>query len=194
MSSGNPATRKHILEETWRLMVERHGQGVRVDDIARASKVSRQAVYLYFGTRADLLIATVRYVDEALELEKRLEKVYSSTSGIEILDGVVEFWGNYIPRIYGLAKALLAVYDTDKDAAAAWNDRMAALREGCDHAIQCLVREGSLAAGWESTEAASMMWSLLAISVWENLTIHQGWSNEQYIHRMQEVMHRTFGV
>ncbi len=88
----------------------------------------------------------------------------------------------------------MAVYDTDKDAAAAWNDHLAALREGCDHAIQCLVREGSLAAGWEPAETTSMMWSMLAISVWENLTIHQGWSNEQYVRQMQEVMRRTFVV
>jgi len=71
----------------------------------------------------------VRYVDEALELKTRLERVCTATTGIEIPDGVVEFWGNYIPRIYGLAKALPAVYEADNDAAAAWDDRMMVLYE-----------------------------------------------------------------
>jgi AcrR family transcriptional regulator len=194
MSSGNPETRKHILEVAWHLMVEGQGQAISVDDIARMAKVSRQAIYLHFGTRANLLIATVRYVDEIIQLDERLAKVCAGTRGVEILEGMVEFWGNYIPEIYGLAKALLAVYDTDKDAAAAWNDRMAALRRGCHIAILLLQQEGNLSGGWELEQAASMMWSLLAISVWENLTIHQGWSNEQYVRQMQEVMRRTFVV
>jgi AcrR family transcriptional regulator len=192
MSSGNPVTRKRILVAAWRLMVERHGQGVWIEDIARAAKISRQAVYLYFGSRAELLIATVRYVDEVKELDKRLEKVYSATRAGEILDGLIEFWGNYIPEIYGLAKALLAVYDSDRDAAAAWDDRMAALREGCRNTVQCLQREGALASEWTPDEATSWMWAMLSIAVWEDLTIHQGLSPEKYTQQMQSVMRRTF--
>jgi AcrR family transcriptional regulator len=192
MSSGNPETRKRILAATWRLMEKKHGQGVWIGDIAKAAKVSRQAVYLHFGSRADLLIATVRYVDEVLGVDERLKKARSSTAGTDITDAVVEFWGNYIPEIHGLAKAFQAVYDTDRDAAAAWDDRMAVLQEGCRTAVECLEREGSLAPGWVPDEAASLMWAMLAVAVWENLTVLRGWSTDQYIRRMQAVMKRTF--
>jgi AcrR family transcriptional regulator len=192
MSSGNPETRKRILEATWRLMEKKHGQGVWIEDIAKAAKVSRQAIYLHFGSRADLLIATVRHVDEVMGVDGRLKKVNASNVGTEIVDALVEFWGKYLPEIYGLAKALLAVYDTDKDAAAAWDDRMAALQEGCRKTVECLKREGSLASGWEPDEAANLMWAMLAVEVWENLTMRRGWSNNQYIRRMQTVMKRTF--
>jgi AcrR family transcriptional regulator len=192
MSSGNPETRKHILDQAWRLMVERRGQGVWMEDIAKAANVSRQAVYLHFGSRADLLVATVRHVDEVLGLEERLKKVNTAGSGAEILDALVEFWGNYIPEIHGLAKALLAVYETDEDAAAAWDDRMAVLHQGCLLTVECLQREGNLAAGWKPEEAAGFMWAMQAIAVWENLTITCGWTKEQYIRRMQEMMRRTF--
>jgi len=192
MSSSTEDTHTRILDVAWHMLVKRKGQDVRLDDIARQAKVSRQAVYLHFRTRADLLIATVRYVDSVLELDLRLASIYAAKTGSEIMDGMVEFWGNYIPEIYGLAKALLANYDTDKDAAAAWDDRMAALMRGCRLAIDLLHQEGRLSAGWEVEEATEAMWSLLAIAVWENLTIHQGWSNDKYIHRIQEIMRRTF--
>jgi AcrR family transcriptional regulator len=192
MSSGNPETRKRILEQTWRLMEKKRGQGVWIDDIARAAKVSRQAVYLHFGSRADLLIATVRYVDEVLGVAERLNKVNTASGGTEIMDALVDFWGNYIPEIYGLAKALLAAYDTDKDAAAAWDDRMAVLQEGCRQTVVCLQREGTLAPGWEPDQAADLMWAMLAVAVWENLTVWHGWSTEEYVRHMQEVMRRTF--
>ncbi len=41
---------------------------------------------------------------------------------MELLDRSVEVWGNYIPEIYGLAKALLIARETDDATAAAWDD------------------------------------------------------------------------
>src|ERR1051325_5169237 len=86
MSSGDPETRKRILDKTWRLMEKRKGQGVKIIDIARAAGVSRQAVYLHFGSRAELLIATVRYVDEVNNLEQRLQGLRTSANAIQTLE------------------------------------------------------------------------------------------------------------
>jgi hypothetical protein len=107
---------------------------------------------------------------------------------VEILQSFVDFWGNYIPVIYGLAKALLVARETDAAAAAAWSDRMDVLREGGRSVIACLVREQTLAPEWNAAEAADMLWSMLSIAVWENLTIDCGWSNSQYIAGMQSVL------
>ena len=188
MSSGDPETRKRILEKTWRLMEKRKGQGVKISDIARATGVSRQAVYLHFGSRADLLIATVRYVDEANNLEERLQGLRTSVNAIQTLESYVDFWANYIPEIYGLAKALLAVRETDKDAAAAWDDRMQAFHEGCRSVIECLVRESILAPEWNPDQAADAVWSMTSVSVWENLTIERGWSKDEYMNRMKAIL------
>jgi AcrR family transcriptional regulator len=172
-------------------MEQRRGQGVRVEDIARAAEVSRQAVYLHFGSRAGLLIATVRYIDESLGLAERLRPVLKRQSGAEILDAYVTFWANYIPDIYGLAKALLAVRETDEAAAAAWADRMSALYQGCADTVQCLVREDSLAPEWTPDEAADFFWTTLSFETWEHLTNERGWSQEQYIRRTQEVLKKA---
>ena len=188
MSSGDPETRKRILEKTWHLMEKRKGQGVKISDIARAANVSRQAVYLHFGSRADLLIATVRYVDEVNDLEQRLRGLRTSVNGIQTLESYVEFWGNYIPEIYGIAKALLAVRETDKDAAAAWNDRMQVLHEGVRSVIECFVRESALSPEWDPDQAADAVWAMMSISVWENLTVERGWSKDEYINRMKAIL------
>ena len=192
MSSGDPETRQRILTETWHLLVQHRGQGVRIGDIARAAGISRQAVYLHFTSRTELLVATARYVDKIHGLDERLAAFRQTTGGVESLLEYVDFWANYIPEIYGVAKALLAVRDTDEAAAAAWEDRMDALREGCRCVIDCLQREGLLAAGWSVAEATEMMWAMLSVTLWENLTIERGWTQAQYISRMQEVLKRTF--
>ena len=94
-------------------MVERVGRNVRMGDVARGAGVSRQAVYDHFGSRAELMVATVRYGDEVLGLDERLRRYRAAGSGVERLETYVEFWGNYIPEIYGIARALLAERETD---------------------------------------------------------------------------------
>jgi AcrR family transcriptional regulator len=191
MSSGDPQTRERILQETLRLMEEQRGQGVRVGDIARAAGVSRQAVYLHFGSRSNLLVSTAHYLDHIKGLEKRLEKVRSTTDGIEGLEAFIEFWGNYIPEVYGLARALRDARETDEAAAAAWNDRMNDVREGCRITVEKIQRAGLLAAEWNTETATDVMWTLLSIASWENLIDECGWTQGQYIERMQIALKHT---
>jgi AcrR family transcriptional regulator len=191
MSSGDPETRERILYATWQLMEKRRGQGVRLEDIAQAAEVSRQAIYLHFGSRAGLLIATTHYLDERLNLTERTRYRTEEQNGIKSLEAFVEFWANYIPDIYGLAKALLTVRDSDKAAAAAWEDRMTAVRRGCNRVIQLLANDGTLSPDWPIDIATDFMWASLAITNWENLTMECGWSNEMYIERTKTILKST---
>jgi AcrR family transcriptional regulator len=192
MSSGDPKTRQRILDKTWRLMEKRRGQGVRIEDVAHATGVSRQAVYLHFKTRTDLLVATARYVDEVQGLEERLQGMNTAINGMKALEAYAEFWGNYIPKIYGPAKALLTMRETDDAAAAAWDDRMKDLREGCHKVINCLVRDQILAPEWSPEEAADALWAMSSIAVWENLTVECGWTTDEYVNFMKVALRRTF--
>ena len=105
MSSDEIDTRTRILEATVRLLEEHRGQSVRMGDIAAAAGISRQAVYLHFASRAELLVATTHHIDEQLGLDRRLARSRAAGSGAERLDAYIEFWGNYIPGIYGVAGA-----------------------------------------------------------------------------------------
>lgn len=191
MSSPEPETRERILKETWRLMEKSQGQGVRLQDIAKAAGVSRQAVYMHFGSRAGLLIATTHYVDKTLKLDDRVQPYRNAPTAIEALDAFIEFWVNYIPDIYGLARALLAARETDEDAAVAWEDRMKAVRSGCYRVTERLHQEGFLAADWSVDEATDFFWALLSVRNWENLTLACGWTNAQFIERTKQILRAT---
>lgn len=194
MSSKISQTKKKILEVTSRLLLDGNGDGVRMADIALESGVSRQAVYLHFASRAELMIATVRYLDEVHGLDERLKRFREATKSVEILDAFIEFWGNYIPEIYGVAKALLAARETDEAAAAAWNDRMNSIRSGCRRAIEALESEGLLAPDWTKDEAVDLMWTILSIQNWERLTKECGWSVDEYVERMQKTVTKLFVI
>ncbi len=192
MSSKNIETRTRILEATVRMLEEHGGRGVRMGDIAKAAGISRQAVYLHFASRAELLVAATRYLDEILDVDRRLAPSRAATSGAERLALYIDCWGHYIPEIYGVAKALLLAQDTDEAAAAAWNDRMLAMRDGCRAAIEALHSDGNLAPEWTPKRATDALWTMLLVPNWENLTVECGWSTRQYVHWMKTVAKRTF--
>ena len=192
MSIENRDTRSLILKATWRLMEQSRGQGVSMNAIAKEVGISRQALYLHFNSRVELVSATVHYVDEIKGLEKRLQQFEQAETGIAQLEACIEIWGNYIPEIYGLAKALLATRDSDEAAASAWNGCMGTLRNYCRQAIETLDKESSLAENWDVERATEMFWSMLSIHNWEQLTIECGWSVAQYIEWMKVVVKQAF--
>ena len=192
MSSQQPDTRERILKATWKLMEEHQGKGVKMSDIARVAGISRQALYLHFDSRTELMAATVQYVDEVKGLNERLQVFKTATTGVELLDACIEVWGNYIPEIYGLARALSSTRDTDEAAAAAWNGCMGCLRDVCQQTIETLDQEQQLAPSWSVDEAVAMLWSLLSVNQWEQLVIECGWSMQQYVSRMKSLLRRVF--
>lgn len=192
MSSENIETRTRILQATVRMLEQHGGRGVRMADIARESGISRQAVYLHFASRTELLVAATRYLDEALNVDGRLASSRAATSGVERLALYIECWGNYIPDIYGVAKALLLAQDTDEAAKTAWQDRMVAMRDGCRAAIEALHSDGTLAPEWTPNRATDALWTMLLVPNWENLTGECGWSTQQYVRWMKTLAERTF--
>ena len=76
MSSEQTKTR--ILDTTWKLLEKRIEKN-RMSDIAKAVGISRQALYLHYPTRAELLIATTKHIDTVKKVNQRLE--LSRTAG-----------------------------------------------------------------------------------------------------------------
>ncbi|MCY6379451.1 TetR/AcrR family transcriptional regulator [Hoeflea prorocentri] len=194
MSSDNLETRERILQSAWKLLEDGTASAVRMSDIAKAAGVSRQAVYLHFPKRAELLVAMTRYLDEVKNVDGRLEKSRGARSGRDRLDAFVEAWGNYIPEIYGVAKALLAMKDTDLEAEMAWNNRMEAVRQGCEAAVRDLKRDGDLMDGLTQKQATELLWMLLSVRNWEQLTRECGWSQKQYIKLVKSAARRMLVV
>ncbi|MCP4327654.1 MAG: TetR/AcrR family transcriptional regulator [Alphaproteobacteria bacterium] len=183
MSSGNPETRERILNSAWKLLEATQGREVRMTDIAKEAGVSRQALYLHFPTRSDLLVATTRHIEEVKNVDARLARSRSAETGTERLNAFIDAWGNFIPEIYGVAKALMAMSETDDAAKLAWDGRMQAVRHGCRAAIDALERDGQLSSEYSAALATDILWTLLSVRAWEHLTIDCGWSQQLYIEK-----------
>lgn len=194
MSSANSrtrATRDRILAVTADLLGRPDTKKVLMSDIAKAAGLSRQAVYLHFKTRADLLIATTRYIDEQENLPDRLQATHQAISGRDKLLAFIEFWGQHLPIVEGVAQALIAMQSEDEAAAAAWSDRMMAARGGCEMVIQTLANDGDLSGEWTVQTGADVLMAMLSFQNWQQLVRHCNWSEAEYIARMQSQALRT---
>ncbi|PHR57986.1 MAG: TetR family transcriptional regulator [Robiginitomaculum sp.] len=192
MSSASLKTRKRILQATIHLLEASDGRVVRMTDIAKKASITRQALYLHFKTRAELLIQTTYYLDEIYGSEARLMQSRAAKTGAKRLDAYVEAWGNYIPEIYGVAKALIAMSDTDEAAVKAWKKRMQDMHEGCAAAINMLDHERRLSPNFTPEQATDFLWCLLSVQNWEHLTIECGWSQSQYIEKYKTLAQAAF--
>ncbi len=186
MSSSNPDTREKIMKATRILLEESPGSEVRMSDIAKAAGISRQAVYLHFPTRADLLTGTARYMDQVLKVDERLAPSRAA-KGEERLGLWIEIWGNYIPEIHGVGRALMAMQQTDDAAAAAWGDRMQAVRHGCEAAVKALKDAGKLNPAYSVKQATDALWVLQSVETWEKLRFECGWSQKDYVDTLKKM-------
>lgn len=162
-----------------------------MSDIAKVAGVSRQAIYLNFQSRTDLMVATVQYGDQVNDAASQVQP-WQDADGVEKLDAWIKFWGNYLPQIFGVAKALMVAKESDEAAAAAWDDRMSDVRQSCRQTIASLSEVDLLAKPWRVDTAADLLWTMLSVANYEQLTVTAKWSRRQYVRHMQSAARRLF--
>ncbi|WP_245897201.1 TetR/AcrR family transcriptional regulator [Roseobacter denitrificans] len=162
-----------------------------MSDIAKAAGISRQALYLHFQSRADLLIAATRHLDTIKDVDARMAASRAAATGQARLTAFVKAWGDYIPEIYQCALALRAMRADDPEAAAALDDRMQAVREGCAAAVAALDTDAALRPELSKETATDIIWTMLSVETWEQLTQQCGWAQDQYIALMQALTARA---
>lgn len=62
---------------------------------------------------------------------------------------------------------------------------MQAVRHGCDAAVKALKDDGDLLANHAPKEATDILWTLLSVQNWDQLTRKSGWSQKRYVKNMK---------
>ncbi|HKF68745.1 MAG TPA: helix-turn-helix domain-containing protein [Vicinamibacterales bacterium] len=180
-----------ILDTALALITKRGNAHVTMAQIAKAARVSRQAVYLHFADRAALMLAVARHVDEKLGLPEEIRRMSEMPTAIAILDAMVSMQARLNPAIWAVARGLDAIRRTDAAAEQAWQDRLNDRLEGCRAIVARLQSEGSLRAGLDSAGAADLLWTLTSLRMWEDLVLERRWSAEQYKQQLTRLLRET---
>jgi AcrR family transcriptional regulator len=177
---GDPATRLRILDAALRLVTRKGGADVTLGEVARASGVSRQALYLHFADRAALFLAVVRHADERRGLAAMIQRVQEAPTGEAALREMAAAQARMNPGIWPLARALDSVRRADDAAERSWQERLSHRLEGCRALVAQLAREGSLEPALGADVASDLLWTLTSLRMWEDLVLLRGWSAQKY--------------
>ncbi len=169
-----------MLEAALRLIRKRGDARVTMAQVARAARLSRQAVYLHFADRAALMVALAQHLDDSLGLPADIQRIESAPTGVEMVEAMVAMQARRNPALWAVARALDAVRRTDAAAAHAWQDRLRSRLDGCRAIVSRLQAEGSLRAGLTPSIAADLLWTLTSLRMWEDLVLERAWSPVQY--------------
>ena len=173
----------------WRVIAER-GTHVSMADIAAAVGLTRQAIYVHFRSRGGLLVALVRRADDRADIHARFRGALRVEDPRRRLDAFLRVWLEFVPTIHPVASSLMRARADDPEAAAAWHDRMTALRRGFAILATSLRRDGALAPQWTTTRAADYLWAGSSVQTWELLAVDRGWGEA----RTATVLRRTLAA
>ena len=182
MAGTRTDTRARILDAAWGLVRERGIDAVTVADIAAATGVSRQLLYVHFENRAGLLKAMARRHDAGSGFAGRATEA-GSLPPVEALERLLRLWFAYLPEILPVARALEAAAINGDEGGLAWRDRMGDLRELFSAAVDRVDRAGRLADGWTTPEAADWVWARAQPATFSHLVVDRGWPADAYTDR-----------
>jgi AcrR family transcriptional regulator len=148
--------------------------------VAKAARLSRQAVYLHFADRAAMMIALARHLDDGLGLPADIRAIEHAPTGIKMVEAIVAMQTRRNPALWAVARAVDAVRRTDAAAERAWQDRLQSRLRGCRAIVSRLQAEGRLRRGVDPSIATDLLWSMTSLRMWEDLVLERKWSPEQY--------------
>jgi AcrR family transcriptional regulator len=186
-----PPRREDILVAARRLLEERGFHGLRLEDIADAAGVSRQAIYMHYKSKTGLLLAVVDRADRDEGLLDLKEKVWASATAAAALERYAELVATLTPRVHRLGMVLYSARDDDPAADAAWRDRVGSRYRTCQRLIEWLDREGALHPRWSPTEANDLLWALTSTPFYDDLTVQRGWPNDRYATGLADLLKHT---
>lgn len=175
------STRERILDAATGLVESRPATVPSMSGVARATGISRQALYLHFPDRAALLLALVEYVDDRENLAGEIQVVEAAADGAAQVRAWVEMQARRNPGIASLARALDQSRHGDDSTTTAWRDRTAHRMRGATAIVLRLRRDGRVHRSWNTAEAATVVWELASFRVWDDLVNEAGMESERYV-------------
>jgi AcrR family transcriptional regulator len=167
-----------------RLIVKRGGADVPLAEVAKAARVSRQALYLHFKDRAALFLAVAQHADDKRGLPEAIRRLGEAPTGLDALRIMAATRATLNPEIWPLARVVESFRREDPAVEVTWQDRMARRLGACRMIVEQLARDDSLRADLEPTIAADLLWALTSLRTWEDLVLIRGWTAAQYEDRI----------
>jgi AcrR family transcriptional regulator len=163
-------------------MFEEHGyHAAGLGAVATRAGVSRQAIYLHFASKAELLTALHRHIftTDVVPAMGR-HPITARMPALDVLDATIAIDVEVASRVWRIHEVLSVARRQHPEVEETLRPREEE-RYGELLALgQRLQREGSLAPALSVGTFADMVWGLMNIGTYRNLVIERGWPLDRY--------------
>jgi len=187
------STRERILDAA-RELTEKQGAVPSMSALARAVGISRQALYLHFPDRAQLLLAFVASLDDREQLQAWIAAMREASDAAGQIRAWARMQARRNPNFAAAARALDDTRHADPAAAAAWADRTGNRMAGAIRITERLSAEGQLDPTWAPAEAAALLWELTSFRVWDDLVNDARIAPDRYVEIITATALSTLGA
>lgn len=180
-SAGRPETRTQILEAAREMFEELGYYGAGLGAVAKKAGVSRQAIYLHFSSKAELLAALHLHIF-ATDVVPALDRhpITNAMSALDALDAMIAVDVEVAAAVWRIHEALAVARRQHPEVEQTLRPREEE-RYGELFALgRRLKREGALPPRIRVGTFADMLWGLISIGTYRSLVIERGWSLDQY--------------
>lgn len=188
MSTKRDETRNRLLAAARALFEDRGYHEVGLEQIGSAAGVSRQAVYLHFGSKPQLLVDLFAWVEDQERLGDLLGPVFAATSGVQALGLLVEAHARFEPKIARLAGVAESARRTAPEMDELVRGRMDLRLQGMRQVVARIHEEGQLRTGWTVDDATGFVWTLLSPAAHQLLVGELGWTSRRWSARTKRLL------
>ena len=196
MSSGGlPETRVQILQAA-RVMFEELGYyGAGLGAVAKMAGVSRQAIYLHFSSKAELLTALHLHIF-ATDVVPVVERhpITDEMTALEALDATIAVDVEVASKVWRIHEALTVARRQYPEVEETLRPRE---RERYGELLDLgrrLKRESALPRRLGVATFADMLWGLMNIGTFNNLVNERSWSLDQYRRWVRDTIRLQIGA
>jgi AcrR family transcriptional regulator len=185
-------TRAALLAAARDILEDGGFEALTIAAVAERARVTRRAVYLHFGSRADLVAALFDHVADEEGLAESVQRVWDAPDAATALDEWARHLARYHTRLLAVDRAVERVRRADEDAA---RHRRRVVREklaNCRRLARRLADEGVMATPWTPDTAADMLFALTSSDVVEGLTVDRRWSHQKLATHLGALLRATF--
>ena len=180
-SNRRSQTRIQILEAARAIFEELGYYGAGLEAVAKKAGVSRQAIYLHFPSKAELLTALHLHIfDTDVVPALRRHPITDAMSGLDVLDATIAADVEVVDKVWRIHESLTVARRQHPEVDQTLVPREEENYEGLLDVGRRLERDGALPPAMPVGLFTDMLWGLLNLGTFRNLVVERGWSLEQY--------------
>ncbi len=189
MSSGRLDTRTAILTAARELFEEQGYHGAALEAVAKRAGVSRQAIYLHFASKAELLTALHAHIYET-DVAPTLERhpIWTAPTALDGLDALISVDAEVASKVWRIHEALVVARRHHAEVDDTLRPREAERYAEIVRLGRWLKKEGGLPTRMRVATFADIMWGLTSLGTFQNLVIERGWSVDRFVSWVRQTM------